>query len=206
MQLDAKSALPWIWKFNARKIGSSWKFNDVLSGTMVSGIFLFFTGIVGGNAFKRREGFPLFPYGFDRHRCDAKRNRAIEPAAIRATTKFNCIYGYGTGTTIENGTGGRDRRREENKISKCVYKCVSNHPRKYNRASSNVFKFTVAHACTIETSFIPRLSLSPSPFLSFRIFPRGNFITYIAKHFHESRARFDPDASLTRNRESHPRD
>lgn len=93
-------------------------------------------------------------------------------------------------TTVENRQG-EGAREGTNKIS-----IHSNHPRKYNWVSSNVFKSTGTRE---------RMRARPKGIFSFLshffffIFRnmQGNFITYIAKYFRELRVRSDSVVTLT---------
>lgn len=100
------------------------------------------------------------------------RERNYNSIEIRATTKFNCVHGYVAlaarklSSKIETGQKRRSVwRRKETKYQNVFTEYVSKHPRKYNRVSSNVFKFTVAREAHAHQKL-----LSPPFFLSLSIF------------------------------------
>lgn len=138
---------------------------------------------------------------------DVTRN-GIEPSSrLRSALQQNLIafmvmaLALPLKTGRVEGIGGGKKTKYQNVFTN-VFRTTLENIIEHHRMFSNLLSRMRARSRPL----LSPASLSPSPFLSFRIFPRGNFITYIAKHFHESRARFDPDASLMRNRESHPRD
>lgn len=102
--------------------------------------------------------------------------------------------------------GGDRRGKEENKISERVYsvfRSTLENIIEYHRMFSNLLSYV--SACVHAQKLFSPLPFSPCLHFYFSEYPRGNFITYIAKYFHELRGQIRSGMSVW-NRKSHPRD